>query len=368
MRSMLVSLLLLVCLACISSPVHALPLLSSARSGSSAPSAAATSKSHYFVGFTEDGQLSRGDVFNDESVRVTGLAGSSFLTSRGLFKLTGGVLLIETSERPLNVVVQSRSYATQPHSLYIFDMHGPVIRRDSKGAPTERERKAQHLWRFASGYACASQPSRITASQGSLFSVGARRIVVAQGSLLIDAPANTVIGTPVGYLTCGKRFLTSLRTVANALCVENLTVPRTISLTVKGATIPLETGRCGIVKSGLPCVDTIPFDGLPRRSFVARTNGGITVVTADFMASALFRSQKHMSESIMRPFTPYQTKLSQELLKGTAAVQVATGGKGAFCWRPAHLPACRLGAVMDPVASQSKASLLKLPPGAILLR
>lgn len=348
-------------------PVQAHPLLPSARS-TSLPPAAATSKCHYFVGFTEDGQTSRGDVCNDQSVKVTGLAGSSFLTSSRLFKLIGGVLLIETSEKPLTVVVRQKSYATRPRSLYVFDMHGPVSRcDDSRVTLTERERRAQQLWRLASGYSCTGQPCRITAAHGSVFSVGERCIVVAQGSLLIDAPAKTVIGTPVGYMTCEKRFVASLRTVTDAVCVENLTVPRPILLTVKGASLPLAAGRCAIVKKGGPCADIIPGDGLPRRGFVAHTNGGITVLTADFMASSLFRSQKHMSESIVHPITAYQSNLAQELLKGAAAVQVATAGRGSFSWRPASLPIYRLGAVMDPLAAMNSTNPFKLRPGSLLL-
>lgn len=383
MYKLIASFLSLYCMVPLATPAQALslrPLRSvDRRSASHSQAVAPNSSCHYFVGFTANGQASRGDVCGDQEVKITGLAGSSFLTSKGLLKITGGTLHIETGVKPLNVVAQTRSYTIQPRTRCVFDSRGPVstleVRRGlpnllsarDRSALIDRVRTARYLCRLSARNG-AFDPVRIFASHGSLFSVGPRRVVVAQGSLLIDAPADTVIGTPSGYVTCDRRFVTSVRTLSEAVCVENLTVPQPITLTVQGASTTLEAGRGAIVRKGPPCPGAIPLDGLPRRSFTAHTNGGITVITADFMAGALFRSQKHMSESIRRPFTSYQTKLSQELLKGTAAVQVATGGRGAFLLRPASLPAYRLGAVMDPVASQTRASFFNLPPGAILLR
>ncbi len=354
------------------------------------------SGAYYFVCFTEDGQTSRGDIVGDPGCSVTGLAGSAFITAGDAIRIVSGTLLFDCGNLPHTVVAGGNRITLERNSRSIVNQSGQISSAEI-GIVAQVTRKGRQLIRtgkeflsralpaalrrpFDSGALAPSPPDfrlsderkfaelsrladdclltdsngacRVIAAPGAMFSVSSRTITVVSGTMLLDAPVHTVVSTAFCEIASAKRFRASLRTDGATLCVENCSVPAVLNLSIKGSSLPLESGRCAIVKAGVADVNSVPLDGIARRGFSAFSDGRVSVITSDFLTGSLLRSNTTILRVVNHPSTYYENKLSSELLKGSAALMVATAGRGNFCARPANLPLYRLGAFMDPFAAR----------------
>lgn len=384
-----------------------------ARSALSTSGTASGAPEYYFVCFTRDGQISRGDVCGNEACEVRGLAGSSFLTTKNGIRVLGGSLLLRGAQRPLDVVTSAGTFKVAAGECCFIDVNGQVVVeraakiqqieyrarkilcegrkfvmhpvayiRSGNAAKqaepqtastskailsvcqmtTEQNKQLQKLKMLSNNLDLVrqSQPCKIAATKGTVFSVNPDLVNVVTGTALIDAPSGTSIQVPGGDLQVRKRAVLSVRTLTDCTCVENCSAAQTVNLTVHGATLPVEGGHGVIIKSGCATTADVPLDGIRRRRFVEFTNGGVSVIASEFLPASLFCSNSTFLHAMNKPITVYQVHLSAELIKGSAALSVATSAHGGFFVRPASMPVYRLGTFMDPIALK-KGALQQIP-------
>lgn len=357
LRSRITRLVMLLCFMCI------LPVNATAKAPESP--AKFDAKIQHFVGFTDDGQISRGDVPACPTSKLTGTAGTIFITTERGIKLLAGSLSVSTGLEPMTIGWAKETIVLPPHSTKFITISGisnaSAVKSEVSGGNLVGRLKSS--WRNLACHVdsrvawlprpAVKPPCRIVATPGSMFSVDRGRVIAVQGNFLIDATSGTTIGLPSGYLRSANRTLLSVRSTNVGMCLENLSVPDSTTLVVKGAEIPLLSGRCAVIFSGAPHVDKVPLDGVARRGFTAYTNGSITVVSADFSTGTVLKASKVLSSVVLNPFTQHERSVSHELLKGAAALQTALAARGPFTWRPTTMPVHRLGTFMDPLANSS---------------
>lgn len=362
---------------------------------------ATSARSHYFVCFTGEQQVSRGDIASDSRCCAAGTAGSSFITSAEGIRVVCGYILLQSAQVRHQVFAGGRQYTLEPGTRAVFGPGGRLMSAScsnnvaasamhcvrSSGAFLRNKLSLIRLYHEANkpdigssggnvgmaanknGLAIKDQESHNLEKQAvaslvafatngfpgrdllveSLllpevyFLSGARSINALAGEMM--APPHTIVRTTACALSSRSDIVASVRTMNNSVFVENCMVPGELKLALNDDSFVLEPGRCAIVKPGPFDLKAMPLDAVARRRYAAYSNNCISLITADFSLASLLASNGTALSVVNRPISANERKLASTMIKSSVALAVATSNRGPYGGRPANIPLYRLSGI-----------------------
>lgn len=198
------------------------------------------------------------------------------------------------------------------------------------------------------------RPALVIASPGTSFSASEKTLAITKGSMIADLPKGTSLMSQAGPLHFLSRGLVAVRLASNLLCIENCSVPEVCTMSIRGTRIELLAGREILIRHGVPSLAMVPHDGVARRNFTARFDGGIGALICDFELTSLLRSDPSFRAAVKAPATPAESRIAETLIKNAAILALALSGRGEYGVQTASPRIYRLGAMRDSLADSQR--------------
>lgn len=339
---------------------------------------------NYTLVFARDGEVSKGDICEDEHATIIGKNQTVVSTGRRGVQVLQGAVLIKSEKEPIKLAFGNIIGSLAENSKLLIERRGslfdllPVegnatitIREQEQNLENNRTQSlniaepitlapcTRNIDATFANKPSKEEPVRLLASGGTEFNFKDDVFSIMKGTAFVQLPARVSLLTPGGTITSAKPYMVSYRMVDNCLCVENVTPCDHIKFDVRGEEIKLQPYSGCVLKHCDAKTACCPKDGILRRNLLVKSDGVFTAMIAEYDPLSLVEAHAELKRTMREPVTHHDRRMSQLLFKGIAVFQELAGDLDSFQDDLKPYGTQMLGYFKNPLKFAAKYEILK---------